>query len=43
LRRCHGADEWVSIEATRACVELYGTLAASFCGDEVSTTDAGEP
>ena len=32
LRRAHGADEWVSVAAVRRSVELYGALAAAFCG-----------
>jgi acetylornithine deacetylase/succinyl-diaminopimelate desuccinylase-like protein len=31
LRRAHGADEWVSIAAVRKAVDLYTTLARSFC------------
>lgn len=35
LRRCHGADEWVSVAAVRRSVDLYATLAADFCAAEV--------
>jgi acetylornithine deacetylase/succinyl-diaminopimelate desuccinylase-like protein len=31
LRRCHGADEWVSVEAVRRAVDLYTALAEEFC------------
>lgn len=38
LKRCHAADEWVSIAAVRQSVELYSQLSADFCsapnGDE---------
>ena len=44
LRRCHGADEWVSVTAVRRSVDLYAELTTSFCagGDaEPVTADAG--
>jgi acetylornithine deacetylase/succinyl-diaminopimelate desuccinylase-like protein len=31
LRRAHGADEWVSVAAVRNAVDLYASLAVSFC------------
>lgn len=31
LRRCHGADEWVSVDAVRRSVDLYTALAQAFC------------
>lgn len=31
LSRCHGADEWVSVEALTRAVPLYARLAESFC------------
>jgi acetylornithine deacetylase/succinyl-diaminopimelate desuccinylase-like protein len=31
LRRCHGADEWVSVDAVRRSVDLYAQLAMDFC------------
>ncbi|MBC6460615.1 M20 family metallopeptidase [Actinomadura sp. HBU206391] len=31
LRRCHGADEWVSVTALRQAVELYADIAETFC------------
>jgi acetylornithine deacetylase/succinyl-diaminopimelate desuccinylase-like protein len=31
LRRCHGADEWVSVDAVRRSVDLYAELAMDFC------------
>lgn len=31
LRRAHAADEWVSVDAVRKTVELYASLAVSFC------------
>jgi acetylornithine deacetylase/succinyl-diaminopimelate desuccinylase-like protein len=34
LRRAHGADEWVSVEAMRRSVALYAALVADFCGGE---------
>jgi acetylornithine deacetylase/succinyl-diaminopimelate desuccinylase-like protein len=40
LRRCHGADEWVSVHAVRRSVDLYAALAADFCAADVSA-DAG--
>jgi acetylornithine deacetylase/succinyl-diaminopimelate desuccinylase-like protein len=36
LRRCHGADEWVSVDAVRRSVDLYAALAADFCAADVS-------
>jgi acetylornithine deacetylase/succinyl-diaminopimelate desuccinylase-like protein len=44
LRRCHGADEWVSIAAVRRSVDLYTELATTFCHggtDEAVTANAG--
>jgi acetylornithine deacetylase/succinyl-diaminopimelate desuccinylase-like protein len=44
LRRCHGADEWVSVAAVRKSVELYTELGTTFCGggaDDAVTADAG--
>lgn len=32
LRRAHGADEWVSVTAARAAVDLYRELILAFCG-----------
>lgn len=35
LRRCHGADEWVSVAAVRQAVDVYTALVADFClGEE---------
>lgn len=34
LRRAHGADEWVSIDAVRRSVDLYATLVTRFCADD---------
>jgi acetylornithine deacetylase/succinyl-diaminopimelate desuccinylase-like protein len=31
LRRAHGADEWVSVAAVHTAVDLYTSLARSFC------------
>lgn len=31
LERCHGADEWVSVQAVRQAVDLYAVLARDFC------------
>ena len=31
LRRCHGADEWVSVAAMRQAVDVYTALVADFC------------
>jgi acetylornithine deacetylase/succinyl-diaminopimelate desuccinylase-like protein len=36
LRRAHGADECVSVEAVRRCVTLYRSLALAFCAPEPS-------
>jgi acetylornithine deacetylase/succinyl-diaminopimelate desuccinylase-like protein len=36
LRRAHGADEWVSVDAVRRSVPLYAALAAEFCAAEVA-------
>jgi acetylornithine deacetylase/succinyl-diaminopimelate desuccinylase-like protein len=33
LRRAHGADEWVSVDAVRRSVDLYAVLATEFCAD----------
>jgi acetylornithine deacetylase/succinyl-diaminopimelate desuccinylase-like protein len=38
LRRAHGADEWVSVDAVRRSVDLYTALATEFCASEVATT-----
>jgi acetylornithine deacetylase/succinyl-diaminopimelate desuccinylase-like protein len=35
LRRAHGADEWVSVDAVRRSVDLYAALAADFCAADV--------
>jgi acetylornithine deacetylase/succinyl-diaminopimelate desuccinylase-like protein len=35
LRRAHGADEWVSVDAVRRSVDLYAALASSFCVADV--------
>jgi acetylornithine deacetylase/succinyl-diaminopimelate desuccinylase-like protein len=36
LRRAHGADEWVSVDAVRRSVDLYAVLASDFCAADVS-------
>lgn len=38
LRRAHAADEWVSVAAVRKAVDLYTSLASSFCA---APTDEG--
>jgi acetylornithine deacetylase/succinyl-diaminopimelate desuccinylase-like protein len=38
LRRAHGADEWVSVEAVRRSVDLYAALATDFCAADVSAS-----
>jgi len=43
LQRAHGADEWVSIRVVRKAVDLYATLATSFCaGPREDGTKSGE-
>lgn len=37
LRRCHGADEWVSVAAVRTSVNLYAELAERFCSGAAPT------
>jgi acetylornithine deacetylase/succinyl-diaminopimelate desuccinylase-like protein len=37
LRRAHGADEWVSVEAVRRSVDLYAALATGFCAGDAGT------
>jgi succinyl-diaminopimelate desuccinylase len=41
LRRAHAADEWVSVTAARKAVDLYTSLAGSFCAGW--TEDAAPP
>lgn len=42
LRRAHAADEWVSIEVVRKAVDLYVSLATSYCADpRESNTNTG--
>lgn len=41
LRRCHGADEWVSIAAVRRSVDLYASLAETFCAGPDEDAPAG--
>jgi acetylornithine deacetylase/succinyl-diaminopimelate desuccinylase-like protein len=36
LRRCHGADEWVSVDAVRRSVDLYAELAGEFCAADAA-------
>jgi acetylornithine deacetylase/succinyl-diaminopimelate desuccinylase-like protein len=36
LRRAHGADEWVSVDAVRRSVDLYAALVEDFCTAEVA-------
>jgi succinyl-diaminopimelate desuccinylase len=40
LRRAHAADEWVSVRAVRKAVDLYTSLAGSFCAGR---TEEGAP
>jgi acetylornithine deacetylase/succinyl-diaminopimelate desuccinylase-like protein len=41
LRRCHGADEWVSVDAVRRSVDLYTELAAAFCAADAPAVAGG--
>ncbi len=41
LRRAHGADEWVSVTAVRKAVELYTSLAVSFCAATTGEATTG--
>ncbi|MCS5497600.1 M20/M25/M40 family metallo-hydrolase [Cnuibacter physcomitrellae] len=38
LSRCHGADEWVSVDALRQAVPLYGELVSAFCAERVEVS-----
>ncbi len=36
LRRCHAADEWVSIAAVRQSVDLYAELVTRYCSNDLA-------
>jgi len=40
LRHAHGADEWVSVDAVRAAVDLYDVLARDFCSSPQTSAGA---